>query len=66
MIRSELRDDQCVGCGASLDRAEYVERHEVVFAKGEFAGERGIIVLAECSCGITSVVPLCVDLRRAA
>ena len=66
MIRSEIRDDSCVGCGASLDRAEYVERHEVVFAKGEYAGARGVVIVAECSCGHTSVIPLSVDLRRAA
>ena len=66
MIRSEIRDDSCVGCGASLDRAEYLERHAVVFAKGEYAGEPGIVIVAECHCGITTVVPLSVDLRRAA
>ena len=66
MIRSELRDDQCVGCGLSLQKADYVERHEVVFAKGEYAGARGVVIVAECHCGITTVVPLSVDLRRAA
>ena len=66
MIRCELRNDQCVGCGASLDRAEYVERHPVVFARGEFAGCRGVVIVAECSCGHTKVVPLSVDLRPAA
>ena len=58
--------EQCGGCGVPRAGADYVERHEVVFAKGEFAGERGIIVLAECVCGITSVIPLSVDLGRAA
>lgn len=66
MIRAELHDDHCIGCGVLLDRAEYVERHDVTFAKGEYAGEPGIIVLAECVCGHTTVVPLCVDLRRVA
>ena len=66
MIRSEIRDDSCVGCGTSLNRAEYLERHAVVFAKGEFAGEPGTVIVAECHCGHTTVVPLSVDLRRAA
>ena len=65
MIRSELRDDQCVGCGAALHGAE-VNRAAVTFARGEYAGERGVVIVAECSCGATSVIPLCVDLRPAA
>ena len=66
MSRSELRDDHCGGCGASLAGADHVERHEIVFASGEFRGEPGTVIVAECSCGATSVVPLSVDLRRAA
>ncbi len=66
MTRSELRDDSCYGCGASLSAADHVEPHEMVYATGEYAGEPGIVVVAECSCGHTSVIPLSVDLRRAA
>ena len=66
MIRSELHHDSCYGCGASLGVADYLERHEVVFASGEFSGEPGTVVVAECSCGLTSVVALSVDPRRAA
>lgn len=66
MIRYELRNDRCFGCGASLNRAAYVGREDVVYVRGEFAGEHGIVILAECSCGLTSVVPLSVSPRKAA
>ena len=66
MIRAELCDDQCVGCGSSLERAEHVERERVTFARGEYAGERGDVVPAECDCGHTTVIALSVDLRPAA
>ena len=66
MIRAELHDDHCSGCGAPLIQAEYIERHDVTFATGEFRGEPGTVIVAECGCGATSVVPLCVNLRRAA
>jgi hypothetical protein len=63
MIRSELHDDRCYGCGASLDQAVYFQREHVVYTQGEFRGEP---VAALCRCGSTSVVPFSVDLRRAA
>ena len=66
VIRSELHDDQCVGCGDQLSVADYVQRASVTFARGEYAGERGVVIVAECSCGATSVVPLSVNLRPAA
>lgn len=66
MIRSELCDDRCSGCAASLNRAAYAGRESVTFARGEYAGERGVVILAECGCGATSIVPLLVDLRPAA
>ena len=66
MIRAELRHDSCYGCGASLSTAEHLERHEITFASGEFRGEPGTVIVAECRCGITSVIPFSVDLRRAA
>ena len=66
MIRSELHGERCHGCGAPLTEADYYERHPVVFARGEFAGCRGVVIVAECSCGHTKVVPLSVDLRPAA
>ena len=66
MIWSELRDDQCPGCEAPLDAADHLERHDVTFATGEFSGEPGTVLVAECGCGATSVIPLCVNLRRAA
>ena len=66
MIRAELHGDHCGGCGAPLARADYLERHQVVFGAGEFHGEPGVVIVAECACGHTSVVPLSVDLRRVA
>ena len=66
MIYSELREDQCVGCGKLRSAADHLERHEVVFATGEFRGEPGIVIVAECSCGHTAVIPLSVSPRRAA
>ena len=66
MMRSELRDDECGGCGSSLTEADYVERADAIFAHGEFVGERGVVIVAECACGTTEVVPLSVDLRPAA
>ena len=65
MIRSELRDDHC-WCGTSLDRATSVQREDVTYTAGEFRGEPGTVIIAECSCGITSVIPFSVDLRRVA
>jgi hypothetical protein len=66
MIRAELRDDPCPACEARLSAADYLERHEVVFATGEFSGEPGTVIVAECPCGITSVIPFSVNLRRVA
>ena len=66
MIRAELHGDHCGGCGAPLAGADYVERHQVVFGAGEFRGEPGTVIVAECSCGATEVIPLSVDLRRVA
>ena len=66
MIRRELHDDRCPACETRLSAADYVQRHDVVFATDEFSGEPGIVIVAECSCGITSVIPLCVNLRRVA
>ena len=66
MIRGELHHDLCYGCGAPLSEADSVQRHDVVFATDEFSGEPGVVIGAECSCGITSVIPLSVNLRRVA
>ena len=66
MIRSELRGDFCPACEGRLGAADYLERHDVTFVSGEFSGEPGTVIVAECSCGQTSVVPLCVNLRPAA
>ena len=66
MINSELTDDYCPACGARLSLADYLERHDVVFATGEYRGEPGTVIVAECSCGATEVIPLCVNLRRVA
>ena len=66
MIRSELRDDSCHVCKTRLSAADYLERRDVVYARGEYAGESGVVILAECSCGITSVIALAVNLRPAA
>ena len=66
MIRSELHDDRCYGCGASLDQAVYFQREHVVYTQGEFRGEPGVAVVALYRFGSTSVVPFSVDLRRAA
>ena len=66
MIRVELRDDHCVRCGSSLEGAEYVERERVTYVSGEFAGERGSVIVCECDCGATTVVAYSVDLRPAA
>ncbi len=65
MTRGEFRDDRCM-CGARLSGADHVERHKVVFASGEFEGEPGVAIIAECACGQTSVIALAVNLRRAA
>ena len=66
MIRTELREDQCVGCGSSLEQVEHVERERVTFARGEYAGEPGSVMVCECDCGATTVVAYSVDLRPAA
>ena len=66
MIRTELHHDLCYGCGARLSAADYVQRHDLVFATDEFEGEPGTVIVAECSCGITSVIPFAVNLRRVA
>ena len=66
MINSELTDDYCPACGARLSLADYLERHDVVFATGEYRGEPGTVVVAECPCGTTSVIALSVNLRPAA
>ena len=66
MTRAELGDDPCPVCEARLSTADYVERHEIVFATGEFSGQPGTAIVAECSCGITSVIPLSVNLRKVA
>ncbi len=66
MIRRELHDDLCHACQARLSSADYLERHNVVFATDEFSGEPGTVIVAECSCGITSVIALSVNLRPAA
>ena len=66
MIRRDLNDDSCHACEARLSAADYLERHQVVFANGEYAGEPGTVIVAECPCGITSVIALSVDLRPAA
>jgi hypothetical protein len=66
MILGELGHDQCCGCGSSLQEAKYVERHDVIYAIREFAGEPGVAVAALCRCGSTSVVPFSVSPRRVA
>ena len=66
MIYAELRDDSCYGCGTRLSAADYLKRHNVTFASGEFSGEPGTVIVAECPCGITSVIPFSVNLRRVA
>ena len=66
MIRAELHDSDCRYCGESLKEAAYVGREDVTYTRGEFAGESGVALIALCGCGMTSVVPLSVDLRRAA
>ena len=38
----------------------------LVYATGEYAGEPGTVIVAECPCGITSVIALSVNLRPAA
>ena len=49
-----------------MEGAEYVKRHEVVYATGEFYGEPGTVIVCECDCGATTVVAYSVDLRPAA
>lgn len=66
MNRSELRDDYCPVCETRLSEAEHVTRHPVVYSTDEFYGEPGFVIVAECSCGHTAVIPLSVDLRRVA
>jgi len=66
VIRAELHNDQCDGCGSSLHNAEYIGRERVIFARGEYVGECGVVILAECSCGLTAVIALSVSPRRAA
>ena len=66
VIRAELYDSHCVGCGASLARAASVERKNVTYTAGEFAGERGTVIVAECACGLITEIPFSVDLGRAA
>ena len=61
MIRSDLRDDQCVGCGGSLARAACVGRKNVTYTAGEFAGDPGVVLVALCRCGRESVIPLSVS-----
>jgi len=65
MIHAELRDDQR-WWGASLNRSAYARREDVTFTAGEFRGEPGVVLIALCPCGLTSVVPLSVSPRRAA
>ena len=64
MIRTELHDDRCPTCDARLSAADYLNRHEVVFATGEYRGEPGMVIVCECPCGLTSVIPLSVSPRR--
>ncbi len=66
MTRAELHGDSCPACEARLSASDYCERHEVVFATGEFSGEPGTVIVAECSCGLMSVIALSVNLRSAA
>ena len=66
MIRAELHDSRCRGCGASLDRAVFIERANVTYIGGEFDGEPGVAVVARCSCGVATAVPFSVGSRRAA
>ena len=66
MIRTELRDDRCYGCGASLDQVVDFQREDVTYTSGEFIGEPGVAVVALCRCGLTSVIPFTVNPRRAA
>ena len=61
MIRSELRDDRCSGCGASLAKAASVERESVTFAGGEYAGDPGVVLVVRWHCGRESVIPLSVS-----
>ena len=66
VIRAALLADSCPVCATPLSSADYLERHEVTFVKGEFRGEPGTVIVAECSCGHTAVIPLSVSPRRAA
>ena len=36
-----------------------------MYTRGEFRGEPGVVLIALCWCGLTSVVPLSVSPRRA-
>ena len=65
MIRSELHDSHCSGCGASLAKAASVKREDVTFTTGEFSGEVGVVLVVRCHCGHESRVPLSVDPRSA-
>ena len=42
------------------------ERVDHIYGRGEFAGERGIAVVAFCPCGTVTVIPWSVNPRRAA
>ena len=65
MIAAELHEERC-WCGASLGDAVRVRRENVIFTAGEFRDEPGVVAVALCRCGLTSVIPLVVNLRRAA
>ena len=60
MIRTELLDDRCCGCGTSLERAVRYERKDVVYESGEYAGE-GVDVAAFCGCGATTTIAFSVS-----
>ena len=66
MIRRDLRDDCCSHCAASLEGVVDFERVDHIYGRGEFAGERGIAVVAFCPCGTVTVIPWSVNPRRAA
>ena len=66
MIWGELHDSHCLGCGASLKGATSLERANVTYTEGEYAGEPGVAVVARCQCGVVTVVPFSVSPRRAA
>ena len=65
MMRTDLLENRCA-CGASLAEATRFARKSILYEEGEFAGCRGVLVLASCECGSVTKVPYSVELGRAA